>query len=34
MKNPIHRKLQYHKTEDQRVLTKPKEKEKVVGYDR
>ena len=34
MKNPIHRKLQYHKTEDHRVLTKPTEKEKVVGYDR
>ena len=34
IKNPIHRKLQYHKKEDQRILTKPKEKEKVVDYDR
>ncbi|MBO4845418.1 MAG: plasmid recombination protein [Lachnospiraceae bacterium] len=33
-KNPIHRKLQYHQKEDQRILTKPKEKEKAVGYDR
>ena len=28
------RKLQYHKNDHQRILTKPKEKEKVVGYDR
>ena len=34
MKNPIHRKLQYHQKEDQRILTKPKEKERAVGYDR
>ena len=34
MKNPIHRKLQYHQKEDQRILTKPKEKERAVGDDR